>query len=223
MMSGQSPPRPVCDPAVLKQRLDRLGITGAESNVMGGRIVFDLVRPSTYDSCMFGYLFLLFTIVPLVELALLVRIGQETEWWVPLLMVVVSGFAGALLARWQGWRALTRIREELRAGRLPTEALVDGVMILVAGLFLITPGVLTDLLGIALLIPPVRRVVQHSVVAWLRRNVEVRTASFTGGASAPGTANSAGEWNASYTRIPETPGRAEIIDARVIGTRVEDA
>jgi UPF0716 protein FxsA len=165
---------------------------------------------------MVGYLFLLFTIVPLVELALLVRIGGATEWWVPVLLVVASGLAGAILARWQGWRALARIREELQAGRMPTEALVDGVMILIAGLFLITPGVLTDLFGIALLIPPVRRVIQRSVVAWLRRNVEVRAASFMGGA------NAAGEWRGTYSSSSELPGRAEIIDAHVIGTRVED-
>jgi UPF0716 protein FxsA len=179
--------------------------------------VFDAIWRPLYYSCMFGYLFLLFTIVPLVELALLIWIGGETEWWVPVLMVLGSGFAGALLARWQGWRALVRIREEIAAGRLPTEALVDGVMILVAGLFLITPGVLTDLLGIGLLIPPVRRVIQRSVVAWLRRNVEIRAASFTGAAS------SAGERSAFHARSSETPGRVEIVDARVIGTRVEDA
>jgi UPF0716 protein FxsA len=166
---------------------------------------------------MFGYLFLLFTIVPLVELALLIWIGGETEWWVPVLMVLGSGFAGALLARWQGWRALVRIREEISAGRLPTEALVDGVMILVAGLFLITPGVLTDFLGIALLIPPIRRMIKQGIVAWLKKNVEVRAASFA-------NANAAGgEWHATYSSSARPVGKAEIIDAHVIGTRVEDA
>jgi UPF0716 protein FxsA len=164
---------------------------------------------------MLAYLFLLFTIVPLVELALLIRIGGETEWWVPVLMVIASGLAGAVLARWQGLRALTRIREEIRAGRLPTDALVDGVMILVAGLFLITPGVLTDFFGIALLIPPVRHVFKRGIVAWLRRNVEVRAAHLNS------SFGSAREWQASCDS--RSPGRAEIIDAHVIGTSVEDA
>jgi UPF0716 protein FxsA len=181
------------------------------------RMMFDAARRPPYDSSMLAYLFLLFTVVPLVELALLIWVGGETQWWVPVLMVLTSGVAGALLTRWQGWRALMRIREEIRAGRLPTEALVDGVMILVAGLFLITPGVITDFLGFALLIPPVRRVIQQAFIAWLRRNVEVRSASFTCSAGA------AGEWVANDSTSSYAPGRAEIIDAQVIGTRVEDA
>jgi UPF0716 protein FxsA len=181
----------------------------------GRRTKFDQRSWLPYYSCMLAYLFLLFTIVPLVELALLIWIGGETEWWVPVLMVISSGLAGALLARWQGLRALTRIREEIRAGRLPTEALVDGVMILVAGLFLITPGVLTDFFGIALLIPPVRQIFKRGIVAWLRRNVEVRAASLNS------SFGSAREWQASYDS--RSPGRAEIIEAHVIGTSVEDA
>jgi UPF0716 protein FxsA len=161
---------------------------------------------------MFGYLFLLFTVVPLVELALLVWIGGETVWWLPVLMVLASGVAGAALARWQGWRALSRIRDELQQGRLPTDALVDGVMILAAGLLLITPGVLTDGLAFALLVPPVRRAIKRGLVAWLRRNVEIRAAHFTA------AAGDRGDWS----EAPRESGRAEIIDAHVIGTRVED-
>lgn len=164
---------------------------------------------------MLAYLFLLFTIVPLVELALLIWIGGETVWWFPVLMVLASGVAGAALARWQGWRALQRIREELQQGRLPTDALVDGVLILVAGLLLITPGVLTDALGFALLLPVTRRGMKRGVVAWLSRNVEVRAAQFTTGAGADGA------WQKSQPQ--ESGGRSEIIDAHVIGTRVEDA
>jgi len=165
---------------------------------------------------MLAYLFLLFTIVPLVELALLIWIGGETVWWFPVLMVLASGMAGAVLARWQGWRALVRIREELQQGRLPTDALVDGVLILVAGLLLITPGVLTDALGFALLVPMLRRGIKRGVVAWLSRNVKVRTAQFSSGMGAAGST-----WQSS--RPSELDGRSEIIDAHVLGTRVEDA
>jgi UPF0716 protein FxsA len=161
---------------------------------------------------MFGYLFLLFTVVPLVELALLIWIGGETVWWLPVLLVLASGVAGAALARWQGWRALTRIRDELQLGRLPTDALVDGMMILVAGVLLITPGVLTDGLAFGLLVPPVRRAIKRGLVAWLRRNVEIRAAHFTA------AAGDRGDW----PEAPREPGPTEIIDAHVIGTRVED-
>jgi UPF0716 protein FxsA len=171
-------------------------------------------RPRYHARGMFGYLFLLFTIVPLVELALLIWIGGETEWWVPVLMVLVSGIAGAALARWQGWRALERIRDDLRQGRVPTDALVDGVLILVAGLLLITPGVLTDALGFALLVPPLRRAIKRGVVAWFRRNVEIRAAHFTAGRDSEA-------WRSPNR--PDATGRTEIIDARVIDTRVEDS
>jgi UPF0716 protein FxsA len=164
---------------------------------------------------MFGYLLLLFTIIPLVELALLIWIGDQTAWWAPVLMVIVTGVAGAALARWQGWRAIARIQEETRQGRLPADALVDGVMILAAGLLLITPGVLTDVVGFALLTPPLRRAMKRGVVAWLRRNVQIRAARFTMGDQ------SAGAWDTSYPAKPE--GQSQIIDVQVIETHVEDA
>ena len=75
------------------------------------------------------YLFVLFTIVPLVELSLLIWIGGQTAWWVPIVGVVLTGIAGAALARWQGWRALQRIQDDMRAGRIPAGAVIDGVLI----------------------------------------------------------------------------------------------
>ena len=122
---------------------------------------------------MFGYLLLLFTIVPLVELSLLVWIGGKTEWWVPVLMVLASGVAGAALARWQGWRALERIRADLQQGRLPADALIDGVLILAGGILLVTPGVLTDLFALVLLFPVTRTHFKR----WLRRRFDRMVAS----------------------------------------------
>src|SRR3990172_2867224 len=105
---------------------------------------------------MLFYLFLLFTVVPLAELALLVWLGGQTEWWVPILLVVADGIAGALLWRWQGWKVITRIQDEMSAGKMPADALVDGLLVFLAGALLITPGMLTDAAGFALLIPPLR-------------------------------------------------------------------
>jgi UPF0716 protein FxsA len=164
---------------------------------------------------MFGYLLLLFTIIPLIELMLLIWIGDQTVWWVPVLMVIVTGLAGAALARWQGWRAIERIQSEMRQGRMPAGAVVDGVMILAAGLLLITPGVLTDAVGFALLTPPLRRAMKRGVVAWLGRNVQIRAAQFTMGDGA------ASAWRSPSQAEPE--GRSQIIDAQVIETHVEDA
>jgi UPF0716 protein FxsA len=157
---------------------------------------------------MLFYLFVLFTVIPLVELMLLVWIGTHTHWWVPILLVVSTALVGAALARWQGWRALQRIQDEMRAGRVPTDALIDGVMILVAGILLVTPGVLTDMTGIVLLVPPLRRLVKRGVKAWFVHHVRVQTAGF---------ADFSGDGQRNTTQGDR------IVDAQVIDTRVEDA
>ena len=156
---------------------------------------------------MLFYLFLLFTVVPLVELALLVWLGGQTEWWVPILLVLATGTAGAMLWRWQGWRVTRRIQDEMAAGRMPADALVDGLLVFLAGALLITPGVLTDAVGFALLIPPIRSVVKRFAKAWFVRHVQVRTATFatTGGSAASSQATG-----------------DQIIDARVIDSHVEE-
>jgi UPF0716 protein FxsA len=155
---------------------------------------------------MLFYLFLLFTVVPIVELSLLVWIGVHTQWWVPILLVLATGAAGASLWRWQGWKVAQRIRDEMAAGRMPADALVDGLLIFLAGAFLITPGVLTDAVGVVLLIPPLRAVVKRVAQAWFRRHIQVQTAAFytTGGSA------------------DHQPAGDQIIDARVIETHVED-
>lgn len=103
----------------------------------------------------------LFTIVPFIELALLIWIGRHMGLPATLALVVGTGFLGAALARHEGLRCLRRIQEQLTAGQLPADSLLDGLLILVAGALLITPGVLTDMLGFALLLPPFRRVVKR--------------------------------------------------------------
>lgn len=161
---------------------------------------------------MLFYLFMLFTVVPIAELALLVWIGGQTAWWVPILLVISTGMAGASLWRWQGLRVIQRIQEEMGAGRMPGDALVDGLMIFLAGAFLITPGVITDSIGMAMLIPPIRAVVKRMAKAWFTRHVQVQTAAFY---SANGAATGA---DGSPHR-----GGDQIVDARVIETHVEDA
>lgn len=118
-------------------------------------------------------LFILFTVIPLVELALLFKLGSVLGPWTALALVIGTGMAGAALARWQGWRAATRVREEVSRGVLPASAMIDGVLIFVAGVLLITPGVLTDALGLALLIPPARAGMRRAAASWLKRHVRV--------------------------------------------------
>ena len=104
-----------------------------------------------------GRLLLLFVVVPIVELVLLIEIGQRVGTLATIGLIMGTGVVGASLARQQGLSTLARLRKDLDEGRLPAEAIVDGVLILVAGAVLITPGVLTDLFGFLCLVPACRR------------------------------------------------------------------
>lgn len=123
----------------------------------------------TRDS-VFTRLLLLFTLVPAAELALLIALGQRIGTLPTLAIVLTTGLLGAWLARREGMRTLRAFRATLAAGHVPAEALQHGVAILVGATLLITPGVLTDLLGLLLLLPPTRQIVLRET----RRRLERR-------------------------------------------------
>jgi UPF0716 protein FxsA len=118
-----------------------------------------------------GRLLLLFVVVPAVELALLIEIGSRIGTAATLGIIVATGMIGAALARQQGLGVLRRLQEETSAGRLPTDALIDGAFLLVAGALLVTPGVLTDVVGFLCLVPGFRNVVKREVRKRLERAV----------------------------------------------------
>ena len=121
-----------------------------------------------YHVAMFLRLALLFTIVPLVELYLLIEVGRIIGVQATIAIVVLTGLLGAWLARVQGLRVLGQVQASLKAGQLPTDAIVDGLLILIAAAVLLTPGLITDSVGFLLLIPAgrkmVRKVVRKSIV-----------------------------------------------------------
>ncbi len=104
----------------------------------------------------FAVLAVLFTVVPLVELSLLLWLSQLTSPWWTLAFVILTGLLGAFVARQQSWNLIAHIVRQARDGRPIQEAIVDGVLLLIAAVLLITPGVLTDLTGLLLLLPGVR-------------------------------------------------------------------
>ncbi|HUU84846.1 MAG TPA: FxsA family protein [Phycisphaerae bacterium] len=119
------------------------------------------------------WLILLFTALPVLELALLIKIGRAIHLGPTLGLVIATGVIGAALARHQGLRTLRRIQQDLAQGRMPTNELVNGLMILVAGAVLITPGVITDAFGFALLIPPIRNLLRRCVVAYFKKHAVI--------------------------------------------------
>ena len=115
-------------------------------------------------------LFLAFTIIPIIEIYLLIEIGSMFGALTAVTLVILTGFFGAFLARMQGLQTLYRIQESLREGRMPSGELMDALLIVIAGLVLLTPGFLTDSAGFMLLIPATR----NSIKYWLRRQIELR-------------------------------------------------
>ena len=123
---------------------------------------------------MFVRLLLLFTVIPLVELYLLVKIGTIVGVWPTVGLVVLTGILGAALARQQGLGVLKKLNDDLGSGRLPTDALIDGALILVAGAVLLTPGLITDAFGFFLLLPPGRAAVRKILASRFGHRVEMR-------------------------------------------------
>lgn len=118
---------------------------------------------------------LLFVLVPVLELMLLLRIGEWLGLWPTLALILTTGVAGAALARAEGLRVFFQFQRELLSGRLPGQALLDGISVLVGGAFLVTPGILTDLAGLALLLPFTRRRIQARVRRSLERRIREGT------------------------------------------------
>ncbi len=116
-----------------------------------------------------GWLLLLFVAVPAAELALLIEIGSRIGTGATLALILGTGGLGASLARRQGLGVIRDLQRDTAAGQLPAGALVDGALILVAAAFLVTPGVLTDAAGFALLVPAVRSAIKRAALCRLER------------------------------------------------------
>lgn len=119
-----------------------------------------------------GRLALLFVIVPLLELALLIQMGQMVGFWPTIALVVFTGVTGAWLARMEGLRTLWRLQDDVANGRVPAQAIMDGMAVFAGGALLLTPGILTDLIGFGLLLPGTRHAIQKRIMARLERHIQ---------------------------------------------------
>ncbi|WP_457571828.1 FxsA family protein [Desulfovulcanus sp.] len=106
---------------------------------------------------MFIKLFWLFALVPMLELYILIKVGSIIGAGPTIFLVILTAIVGAYLAKQQGLHTMYRIRQSLNQNVLPAEELVDALLILIAGLVLLTPGLITDLLGLLILFPPTRK------------------------------------------------------------------
>jgi UPF0716 protein FxsA len=119
---------------------------------------------------MFARIFLLFVTVPVLELCIFLVLGQRIGIPMTLATIVLTAVVGAYLTKSQGLKAISRYQESLAQGRLPHEAIIDSLLILIAGALLLTPGFLTDSIGFSLLVPSVRGYIR----GWVEKSLQDR-------------------------------------------------
>ncbi|WP_437784893.1 FxsA family protein [Sorangium sp. So ce1097] len=176
-----------------------------------------------------GKLILLFTVVPIVELWLLLSIGGLIGFWPTVALALGTAVLGAALGKREGLKVLAAWRGAMTEGRIPDEGLTGGLLVLLGAALLITPGVLTDVAGILLLLPPARRRIAALVRARLEQRVAASAAGFGGGG--PGAFFSMrvvdlgggpfGGRSAAPSWRPPTPG--QVIDVEAAEVIEDDA
>ena len=124
-------------------------------------------------------LFLLFLLVPLIEIGLFIQVGGAIGLWPTLGIVVLTAIAGTILLRSQGLAVLSQLQQRMNELQNPAEPLAHGAMVLFSGALLLTPGFFTDVVGLSFMVPGVRR----AVYRYLKARVNVQ--SFTYGEAAP--------------------------------------
>ena len=117
---------------------------------------------------MFIKLLILFITIPVVEIYVLLQAGELIGLWATVALIILTGIAGAYLARTQGSETIRKIQSSLENGEMPTEELLNGAMILAGGLTLLTPGFCTDLIGFSLLLPTTRNWIKKFARQWLQ-------------------------------------------------------
>ena len=123
---------------------------------------------------MFFRLLILFISVPIIELFLLIEVGKKISWELTVLIIFITAIIGARLTKIQGSQTIRNVQSALRLGKIPHREVLDGLMILVAGAILLTPGFLTDFVGFCLLIPKLRSYLQKFLKSFLKNKMIVR-------------------------------------------------
>lgn len=130
---------------------------------------------------MFGLIFLLLIVVPIVELYVLFQVADSFGWATSLLSLLAVSLIGGALMRWQTSGAWTRVTDKIRGGHMPSTELVDGALMIFGGALLLTPGFFTDAVGLSMFIPPLRAIARRIVLT----RVNARVTTFANDAAGP--------------------------------------
>jgi len=144
-------------------------------------------------------LVIVFIVVPIAELYVIIQVGQAIGALPTIAILIVDSIVGSLLLKHQGRAAWRRFNEALQAGRVPAREVFDGALVIFGGAFLITPGFISDIIGVLLLIPPTRAIVRAITVRFFsRRFVVAAVGSAAGAAGGARRARSRRRDNGSY-------------------------
>ncbi len=121
---------------------------------------------------MFFKLFLIFIILPIIELALLIKIGTVIGVFNTISIIIITALAGSYMVKMEGLGVIRRFQENLSRGIFPSEELIDGAFVIIAGAFLITPGILTDITGFLFVFPPSRNLIKERIKIYLKRKID---------------------------------------------------
>ncbi|GGM84627.1 hypothetical protein GCM10009721_06650 [Terrabacter tumescens] len=157
-------------------------------------------------------------LVPVIEIVVIVAVGQWIGGWPTFLLLVATSLLGAWLIRREGGRAWRALEQAVRSGRMPAREIADGIVVLVGGSLLLLPGFVTDVLGLLLVLPFTRPVARSLLAAVISRRLLAQTERFTGptvagGPSVPG-------WEQPTT--PRGPSRSTSSDEVVEGEIIDD-
>lgn len=147
-------------------------------------------------------LFLLFTIVPIIELFLLIEVGKVIGAWDTVFIVISTGVVGAYMAKSQGISILMSTQKQLIQGQMPTDNILQGVLVFLGGVLLITPGFITDFLGLTLVFPLTRHLYIQFVKSYIQRKIKSGGIHFY--------TNVNGEWRSSDNFRNVTPEQKNI-------------
>lgn len=132
---------------------------------MGG--VGKRLEDATITACMLRWVLAVLLVIPLIDILVLIYLAGRIGIAGTVAIVVLTGLIGLLLVRAEGRYAITRLQQKVITGEMPTDELLDGGLLLVAGALMITPGLVTDAIGLALVLPPSRYVVRKAVKRWI--------------------------------------------------------
>jgi UPF0716 protein FxsA len=157
-----------------------------------------------------GFLVLLFIVVPIVEIVVIVQVGELIGLWPTLALLLADALLGALLLRYEGRGAWRRFNQAIAERRFPGREVADGLMIAIGGTLLLTPGFVTDIFGFLLLIPPTRALARRLLRGYVTRRFTVVGVGDDGARTHHGSAERPYDFDATAEEVdeegPQLPG-----------------